>query len=883
MARGFPRVWAVVLACAYAAGIVYAVVPDTTWTRLLLFCLPIGTAAAAAWIRVARMTTRRAPWLVLAVSITLFFVGEMIWWVYLVRGQDPYPSPADAVFLAAYLPLAVTSYLLTRDTEDPDRSSWLDAGVIALTAALTMWVVLVEPLTAESTEPMVARLFTLAYPVCDLLVITLVLRMVLQRGMRTPATMAFAVGVAIMLAGDLSFSWTDLHGVYESARWVDTLWVVGYVTFGAAALYRGADEEPEEIPESSGLERLRVAGVMLAAIVPVAVMTSTLVERGLLGANTATATLVVTAAVMTLVFLRLWGLMRRVRRSAQRQGEERLAALVGHSSDGVLLVDDRHTITYASASVERLWGVPAPEVVGTPLVGLIGDDGVDAMRPVWVVAGDAPTTPIAVEMNHTAPTGERVHLEGTLCNLTGNPAVGAHVLTLRDVTERHTLQEELRHRAFQDGLTGLANRSLFVDRVQHAIDGWRRKGRPTTAVVFIDLDDFKSVNDGIGHGAGDELLSAVAARLASSVRRGDSVARLGGDEFGLLLEDLSDPESAVVQAERVLQVLREPIAVAGMEMTVEASAGVAFVEDDSTVESLLRDADIAMYGAKGNGKAHVAVFDQLLLQAAYRRLDLKIALPEALRDDQFTLAYQPILDGTLGRMWGAEALLRWEHPTLGVVSPAELIPNAEDSGLIVDIGRWVLHEACRQASEWNRRCGTPIAINLNVSVVQLRDDRLVEDVAAALAATGIDPGLVTLEITESVLASSERCHSTLLALRALGVRLAIDDFGTGYSSLAYLHRLPVDCLKIDRGFVATIDDEGGRSLIHTIVTLARSLGLSTVAEGVETAAQHEALISLGCDRLQGYHLGRPQPATEIEALLPPPATPTPDAATPDRV
>ncbi|MFN8124620.1 MAG: EAL domain-containing protein, partial [Thermoleophilia bacterium] len=443
---------------------------------------------------------------------------------------------------------------------------------------------------------------------------------------------------------------------------------------------------------------------------------------------------------------------------------------------------------------------------------------------------------------------------------------------------RRELEAQLERRAFHDPLTGLANRALFQDRIQHALDRASRQPDACLAVVFIDLDDFKAVNDGMGHSAGDELLVEVGNRLRTCVRPADTVARLGGDEFALLLEDLPSPEQARLLAERAIELLRMPLHVMDVDLAVPSSAGVAAYTPGSTVESLLRDADIAMYAAKAAGKCQAAMFDEHLRELAQQRLALRVALPEALRLGQLRLIYQPIQDLAGRELRGFEALLRWDHPERGEISPADFIPDAEESGLIIEIGRWVLHEACAQAKAWNDRAGRPLTINVNVSGVQLRHPEFLHEVQQALGDTGLPPECLTLEITESVLIEHGQDTSILDRLRDMGIGLALDDFGTGYSSLAYLQRFPVTSVKIDRAFISELTRNGDDTLVRSVVAIAEALSLTTVAEGVESDSQLDTLHALDCGLAQGFFVGRPQNAADIDTLIDTVASVPPAAA-----
>ena len=380
-------------------------------------------------------------------------------------------------------------------------------------------------------------------------------------------------------------------------------------------------------------------------------------------------------------------------------------------------------------------------------------------------------------------------------------------------------------------------------------------------VLFVDLDDFKAINDSLGHAAGDRVLQEVGERLRTTVRPGDTVARLGGDEFAFLLEDVADPGDADEVAERVAAALVTPLAVGGVEVALRASVGIALAQDGDAAADLLRDADTAMYTAKARGGGAYERFVPAMREAAISRFELGADLRRAIERREFVLHYQPVVDLTHGRILGFEALVRWQHPTRGLLSPAAFVPTAEATGLIVAIGRWVLEEACTQAQRWQLDTLTEpkLSMSANLSPRELREPGLVENVAAILRRTGVDPSTIVLEITEtSMVEDADGAIATLQALKALGVRLAIDDFGTGYSSLSYLRRLPVDVLKLDRSFVVPAG-RGDResALVDAVFRLGRSLGLVTIAEGIEDAEQRDRLVSLGCRVGQGYLFARP--------------------------
>jgi diguanylate cyclase (GGDEF)-like protein len=439
------------------------------------------------------------------------------------------------------------------------------------------------------------------------------------------------------------------------------------------------------------------------------------------------------------------------------------------------------------------------------------------------------------------------------------------------VTERKQLEEQLTHRAFHDPLTELPNRALFLDRIAHAI-ATQKRTNDRLAVMFVDLDDFKTVNDGLGHAAGDLVLIAVAERLRSCLRVGDTCARLGGDEFGILLEGLDDPSEAYDVGSRILEVLSDPIPTPEGVTSLNASLGIVLSTDtDADPAALVRNADLAMYQAKGDGKGRYSVFEVGMHQAVVERLALKADLRTAIARREFAVHYQSMVDLTTGAVVGAEALVRWQHPTRGLLAPADFLPVAEETGLISGIGSHVLARACADAVSWPRPDGRQLRVSVNLSASQLRDESVVDEVASVLAATGLDPAALTLEITETLLMEDpDRAAEVIRQLKSLGVKIALDDFGTGFSSLSYLSRFPVDSLKIDKSFVDALAGAGAAndaSLVRAITGLGEMLRLQVTAEGIERHSQLAELIALGCQFGQGFHFARPVPDEEFVAVL----------------
>jgi diguanylate cyclase (GGDEF)-like protein/PAS domain S-box-containing protein len=571
--------------------------------------------------------------------------------------------------------------------------------------------------------------------------------------------------------------------------------------------------------------------------------------------------------------------------AATARGEARFQALVHNSSDLITLIDADLAITYQTPSITRLLGYDEGELIGTQLADLTHPE--DRLSLVAAraeaTAGDRASVTSHLRLRHR--DGSYRHVQSIHTNLLGDPDVRAVVVTTRDVTAQKALEAQLQHNAFHDALTGLANRALFADRLEHALARTDRQAAPVS-VLFDDLDDFKAVNDGAGHSSGDELLVAVAERLRTVLRPSDTVARLGGDEFAVLIEDTADPAQTQAAADRLLAALAEPFPAlggAGEDVRISASVGIATgAAGQHDVAELLRHADVAMYAAKEAGKGRSAVFAPDMDSAIIGQLQLKAELARAVERGEFTVHYQPTVELATGRLAGVEALVRWQHPERGLVPPLDFIPLAEQTGLIVPIGRFVLREACRQMSAWHRDYSAqpPMTVSVNLSARELDEAGLVGSVREALEEAQLDPAHLVLEITESLLlVDLPTTVGTLLELRALGVRLAVDDFGTGYSSLSYLENLPVDILKIDKSFVDRIADlapgapdadEGAAQrsvMVSAISQLGHALSLQLVAEGIEAPEQVSRLRGLDCQFGQGYYFARPLAPDALADLL----------------
>jgi diguanylate cyclase (GGDEF)-like protein/PAS domain S-box-containing protein len=553
-----------------------------------------------------------------------------------------------------------------------------------------------------------------------------------------------------------------------------------------------------------------------------------------------------------------------------RRSEERFRSLVRNSDDVSMIVGADGLIAYESPAVERVLGYPPESRIGTTGLQVIHPDDRSRLTQLFGDLVAAPGSQVSAEVRaeHADGTWRLIEVYGK--NLLDDPAVGGVVANYRDITTRRRLEDELRHQAFHDSLTGLANRALFSDRLEHALSRTRRSRR-RLAVLFLDLDDFKTINDSLGHGEGDLLLIEVAGRLREAIRSGDTIARMGGDEFAVLVEDPADAGTSMELAERLLATLQSPFDLSGKELFVHASVGVAIsTSPKETPEDLLRKADASMYMAKSRGKNRIEVFEPSMHAAALERLALKGDLERALERSEFEVLYQPIVNLVTSDLVGVEALVRWHHPERGLVMPNEFIAVAEETGLIIPLGAWVLEQACRQARLWEVvRPDQPLSMSVNVSGRQVAENGFVASVGALLEASGLEPSRLVLEFTEGVLMrDTDATTSTLKTLKELGVRLAIDDFGTGFSSLNYLRLFPIDVLKIDGSFVASMSaGPDQRAVVRAILRLGETLHLSTIAEGIEDAGQLADLRALGAIFGQGYLFARPLAAKEISVLL----------------
>jgi diguanylate cyclase (GGDEF)-like protein/PAS domain S-box-containing protein len=548
-----------------------------------------------------------------------------------------------------------------------------------------------------------------------------------------------------------------------------------------------------------------------------------------------------------------------------RARERRFRSLIEHSLDAVAIVDSTGRISYESESVEHVLGFPAGHREGRDAVSFAHPDDLELTESLMSAAMSAPGCSSSGELRAQHIDDSWRWLDVRISNLIDDPDVGGLVVNYRDITERRTLEEELARQAFHDSLSGLANRALFLDRLDHALATQGRRGAGLLAVLFIDLDDFKTVNDGLGHSTGDDVLREIGSRLHRAARAADTCARLGGDEFAILLEGLEHADEAQMVGRHLLDVLRQPVTIDGDSVTLTASIGVVVSEGVESAAQLMRNADLAMYKAKRAGKGRHEVFEPGMQEAAVERLALREDLRRAVDAGEIVVHYQPIVDLPTTAICGAEALARWMHPHRGMLGPDVFIELAEETGLIIPIGKAILEQACVDAAAWPD--DHPLKLSVNLSTRQLHEPTIVDDVIGALDRSGLDPHRLTLEITESILIGNpDAALATLSALKDVGVSIALDDFGTGFSSLSYLARFPVDVLKIDKSFVDALAEDGRQqdsALVDAIIDMSNTLELQVTAEGIESQDQADRLVLMGCSNGQGFHFARPMPQSDL--------------------
>ena len=857
--------------CLLAVALIscYAAVPDQRplWWGLL----GVASVAAVAYgIRTYRPSPP-AAWILLCAALAAEAIGDL---VYLaaegrVGGRAAFPTVADGFFLAVY-PLAVLGLLLfaRRDPPAYRLGTLLDVMIIATGLAALTWTVFVVPYSELAGMDAWSRTVLIGYLVGDAVLLALAFRLPLAGRLRSPSVLLLFIGVLGLLVSDTYYGLAQLHPDWSPVLAADLGWAAFYVCWGLAALLpsmaRVADP-PTGTSWALASPRTWIIVLWCAALVGPALLlvdssNASRLDNQLLAAYC--------TALFALVFARLAKAMSAWQDSVDRRNNEAyFRTLVADASDAIVIASPSGSLRYASPAAVELFGA---RLDAKRLVGLFDerDQALVALSLESIVSGDGQRIDWPITVHVQAADGRRVHAQARWSDLREDPTVAGIVLTLRDVTEERRLQDELRLQALTDPLTGLRNR-LGLNRLLEA--GAMPTGDPPSGLILIDLDDFKEVNDTLGHPIGDEMLIAVAKRITEQVRPQDTVTRLGGDEFSVLLS--TDPRGASLErvAQRLVDAFDTPFETTAGPLPAGASVGLAVAEPNMDPALLLRDADLALYAAKTEGKHRWQRYHSGLLDTALRRANLRKALDETLHEGRLAVWYQPVIYLDSGQISGFEALVRWPHPTLGLLSPDEFVPLAEQTGQIIELGNQVLRTAIGQAASWNAAApDRPTFIGINVSAHQLRDPEFVDAVRETVGGSGLDPRLVALEVTETALLDHDdlALQERLRELRALGVGIALDNFGTGFASLISLHDLPIDFIKIDKSFIAQLlTSERMANLIRGVLGIAESLGIRTLAEGVESRAQHAALRALNCGAAQGFLYASPLPAAEATAIL----------------
>jgi diguanylate cyclase (GGDEF)-like protein/PAS domain S-box-containing protein len=816
-----------------------------------------------------------------AISEAAGQIGYTIYQQVLHYSTVPFPSLADAVYLCAY-PFLLLGILLLPGRRLPvaSRVRVLLDGLMIMTAMVTFsWYFILGPTLAQGGGTWLATAAGMAFPLGDLVLIVCLLLLwfrlnepVLRRGV---VLLSCALGIIVVT--DSIYDYQLVHSGYSTGSLLDLGWPLGYmlVALGGYVLSQARRNTSPALDIDRPIGAVRVWSSLLpSALIPavgVLLLYTRLVGKGgqydlgvSIGAIVLVAVIVLRQVLTILENRRLYILLDD---AYTTQGvtlahrEQQMLTVIANAPLILWAIDRAGICTLYEGQALATLGHTTDQYLGRSLFEAYRAQPrlIDAMQRA--LAGEACTLVVAendlvFETSWTPVRDAEGAIEG---------AIGVS----HDITERTRAEAALQHQAFHDVLTGLPNRALFLNRLEHALTRTHRHSGKV-GVLFLDLDRFKLVNDSLGHAAGDLLLITVAERLKQCLREEDTVARFGGDEFAILVAELEEPSAMLNAAKRVISALDASFHLEGHDVVIGTSIGIVTNVPKHTPADMIRDADAALYRAKAKGRGRYEVFDETMNEQALERLELEADLRAALERGEFLVYYQPKITLASGRVEGMEALVRWQHPRLGLISPAAFIPLAEETGLIRPLGQWVLEEACRQTKQWlDRDPDLTLVTSVNLSARQFQQPTLVEDVASALRQSGVDPACIQLEITESVaMEDAESAVAILHQLKALGLQLAIDDFGTGYSSLAYLKRFPVDELKIDRAFVSGLLHESeDASIVNAVASLGHALNLSIVAEGIETAEESRHVHILGCEIGQGYYFAQPLAQADAGAFL----------------
>jgi diguanylate cyclase (GGDEF)-like protein/PAS domain S-box-containing protein len=874
------RLSAFAIALGAAASVAFLLLPRGGLAQAWLFVGVSAAAGVAVVLGFRRNLPRyRLARLMMLIAWAVTTVANILWYVRpLETGVAlPFPSLVDVLYYLYYAALVVLLYALAdRRADGSDRAGILDAAIVVVGVGALSWVFLVDPYLSTPGLTPLARGVAVGYPVLDLVLLGAIVRLAMIGDRRSAAFWLLAVGAMSQLLADTWYSTSVLGRYFSYGRPEFVLWLLSYAALASAALHPSSRGLPLRVRRPVSVSTRRVIAMGSAALmVPFLLAFEPVIDRMSFDTVDRRVLAAVSAILFILVLVRLRAMMvsigdLRRAQEALAASERRYRITVETTKEWIWSMNLEGTITYSNPAAASLLGYPPEGLLGTNVFDLIHEDDRRLMSKQLanLVSENLGWSGFVLRWRH-ADGGYRSFESNAVPVLEETGRLTGFRATDRDVTERVALELQLEHRAFHDQLTGLPNRALFADRLDQAKARWRRSGA-SLCVLMIDQDDFKDVNDTMGHAAGDAVLAEAARRMSERVRPSDTLARIGGDEFVVLLEASAAEAWAV--AERLLYALRIPFEVGSRQVFVGATIGLAQGSDGKEAfGNLLRNADAAMYLAKAGMKGGIRAYRPEEDGRWFERLGLMSELRRALEREELCVRYQPILELETGSPRGLEALVRWTHPERGEISPAAFLPAAEQAGLVGAVDEYVLRRATRYVAELPPvdPTGRRLHVSVNLSAQDLRSNAIVDVVGAALADAGLDPDRLTLEITEGALVDdTDVILRRFEELKGLGVRLSIDDFGVGYSSLSYLRRLPVDEVKIDRSFV--IDIASGSmdwSLARGIVKVLHDLGFETVAEGIEEAAQLAHIRALGCRWGQGYLFARPMTPVELAVYL----------------
>jgi diguanylate cyclase (GGDEF)-like protein/PAS domain S-box-containing protein len=834
------------------------------YDSLTIFVVFLTLLALIAGVRLHR-SAYNWPWRVLIAGCLSLLAGD-IFWLYgdgVVGGSNVFINLSNILDLAIY-PCALIALLLFLNRCSGGRG-WpylFDAMILATGIGLCLWVGVMDRHWDDLSLPLQSKVVAIAYPAGDLLLLAGALCLLLLPRIRSGAYVLLILSLATIFATDTLYSIVTLQGHYQTGQLLGAGWLIGYILIGSAALHPGMTTlTTRSTVPAPALSWQRIGLLLVSGSVGPLLYILKLKWGFHVDVES------VIAGSFVLFLLVLARMVQLNHHLSNRETSFRLLFAANPHPMWVYRVDDLRIMEVNDAALSQ-YGYSRDEFLARQLLDL--RPAADRSRFLQQEVSSLPPYQPLRSFRHQRRDGSIFEVEVASHALEFQGAA-MRLAVAQDITERAMLERQLEHRAFHDVMTGLPNRALFLDRLHQAQRRASRDLRPL-AVLFVDLDHFKDINDRFGHEAGDQLLIEVACRLERITRSTETVARFGGDEFTVLLGELNAASEAEEVAAKITELFQVPFIVEGHERVVTASVGIILSpQGQDNPADLLRFADIALYRAKAGGRNRYAVFDTTMSASALSRAELERELAHAIEAGELCLHYQPKVCLTTGRPLGVEALVRWNHPVRGLIPPGAFIPLAEDTGLIVPLGAWVLQEACRQLKKWHTAdpATRDLLIGVNLSVRQIEDARFLDIVRDALIKTSLPPSCLQFEVTESMLANdTARTIGTLTRLRALGIQVAIDDFGTGYSSLSYLTSFPVDTVKIDRGFVRSLNERtDNAAIIQAIVGLAKTFNLEVVAEGIETIEDQERLAALGCTIGQGYLFSHPLDAASASHWL----------------